>query len=131
MKTRSFVSLVVAVLLGLVLTSCGGSDSDVDTSVQQPSAVATAIDEGAVVIDVRTPAEFAAGHLADALNIDVSASDFESRIEELDKEASYVLYCQSGNRSTQAAEKMADLGFTDLTNGGGFAALASAGIPTS
>jgi len=73
------------------------------------------------VIDVRTPAEFAEGHLDGALNIDVQAMDFASRIQELDAAGTYVVYCRSGNRSGQAIEQMKTMGFTNLTNGGAVA----------
>lgn len=55
------------------------------------------------VIDVRTPAEFAAGHIAAALNIPVEASDFGARISQLDPEEAYLVYCRTGRRSAIAA----------------------------
>lgn len=128
-RARAFSLLLAGVVSSLVLTSCGGSGADVDTSIADPAAVVSQIDSGATVIDVRTPEEFASGHVADAVNIDVSSGDFEEKVGELDPEAEYVVYCRSGNRSTQAMEKMADLGFDDLTNGGAFANLAAAGAP--
>ena len=85
------------------------------------------------VIDVRTAGEFNQGHLANALNIDVEAGEFESEIANLDKNATYAVYCRSGRRSSIAAEKMANAGFTSVFNlqSGGFAELASIGAPTS
>lgn len=81
----------------------------------------------AAVIDVRTPAEYAGGHLEGALNIDVQGVDFAAEIETLDKSANYVIYCRSGNRSGQAIAQMQSLGFTGvLTNGGGVDAAAQA-----
>ncbi|GAB5550132.1 MAG: hypothetical protein SangKO_098920 [Sandaracinaceae bacterium] len=84
------------------------------------------------VVDVRTPAEVAAsGRLAGALVIDVTAPDFEARaLDALDPSRPTVLYCRSGNRSAQAAERLATLGFTDLANAGGFGALAAGGLAT-
>jgi rhodanese-related sulfurtransferase len=89
-------------------------------------------DKEVQIIDVRTPEEFAAGHLSGAVNIDVSGSSFDLEINKLDKNARYALYCRSGNRSTIAAEKMADAGFTNIINfnKGGFAELESAGAAT-
>ncbi|MEY4554748.1 MAG: hypothetical protein RL197_1175 [Actinomycetota bacterium] len=82
------------------------------------------------VIDVRTPAEFAEGHLEGALNIDVQGMDFASRIQELDVAGTYVIYCRSGNRSGAAIGQMKTLGFTNLTNGGAVAeASALTGLP--
>ncbi len=121
-----FVLLVTA--LALALASCGGTATKVDTGIAAPDDVAAQIADGAMVIDVRTPAEFATGHVADAVNIDLSSQDFESRLDALDKNAAYVVYCQSGNRSTQAVEQMVDMGFDGVVNGGGIGALAGAGV---
>lgn len=126
---RPLSVLVAGLLSALLLTSCGGSGADVDTSIADPAGVVSQMEDGATVIDVRTAEEFASGHVAEALNIDVSSAAFEDEIEALDPAAEYVVYCRSGNRSTQAMERMADLGFDDLTNGGAFANLAAAGAP--
>lgn len=70
----------------------------------------------AVVIDVRTPSEFADGHVKEAKNIDFNSASFDSQIKGLDREKSYRLYCRSGNRSGKALEKMKALGFKDVEN---------------
>ena len=84
-----------------------------------------------VVLDVRTPGEYAGGHLAGAENIDLMASDFRERIEGLDRDRTYYLYCRSGNRSGQAAQMMRQLGFERAYNVGGFETLAKAGAETA
>jgi rhodanese-related sulfurtransferase len=82
------------------------------------------------VIDVRTPAEFAEGHLDGALNINLESGNFASEISQLDPAGTYLIYCRSGNRSGQAITQMEAAGFTNLTNLGGYAdASASTGIP--
>jgi rhodanese-related sulfurtransferase len=130
-------SLVVLVsLAATTLAACSSTDtadaqsgSGLVTTVQPPQA-RSLIEDGAQVIDVRTPEEFAAGHLAGARNIDVQAADFHDRVGELDPDATYVLYCRSGSRAGAAADMMADMGFTDVVNAGGFDSLAAAGLPT-
>lgn len=87
------------------------------------------VDQGAVVIDVRTPAEFAQGHVPDALLIDVSASSFASQISQLDPNQAYVVYCRSGNRSAAAISQMLAAGFTELYDMGPLTAWAQAGHP--
>lgn len=75
---------------------------------------------GTIVLDVRTPAEYAGGHLPAAQNIDIEGSDFATRIAALDKTAPYAVYCRSGNRSGAALEQMSAAGFThvyDLAGG--------------
>lgn len=86
----------------------------------------------AVVVDVRTPAEVAAsGRLAGALVLDVNAPDFEARAQAaLDIDRPVVLYCRSGARAGQAAQRLARLGFSRLSNAGGFDALAAVGLAT-
>ena len=130
-RVRALSLLVAGLLAGLLLTSCGGSGTDVDTSIADPAGVVSQIEDGATVIDVRTPEEYTSGHVSDAVNIDVSSGSFEDQVKELDPADEYVVYCRSGNRSTQAMEKMAELGFENLTNGGAFANLAAAGAPVS
>ena len=71
-----------------------------------------------------TPEEFAEGHLEGAVNIDVQADDFADRVGELARDETYVVYCATGNRATGAVETMAELGFDDAVNGGGYADLA-------
>jgi len=74
--------------------------------------------EGTVIIDVRTPGEFAGGHLEGAVNIDVQSPDFAAQVSQLDPAKDYFIYCRSGNRSRQAISQMSNMGFTSMTNGG-------------
>ncbi|WP_236685366.1 rhodanese-like domain-containing protein [Demequina salsinemoris] len=76
-------------------------------------AAATEV-SGVTVVDVRTAAEYAAGHIPGAVNIDVSAATFTDEIAALDPSADYAVYCQSGNRSRAAVETMQADGFTAL-----------------
>ena len=82
-----------------------------------------------LIVDVRTPEEFAETHVIDAVNVDVQAPDFDERIAELPKDGAYLVYCRSGNRSAQAIERMRALGFTDVEDGGGLDDMESAGYP--
>ena len=79
--------------------------SDFSTALNQP---------GTIVLDVRTPAEYASGHLPQAQNIDIEGSDFATRIATLDKNATYAVYCRSGNRSGVALEQMTAADFTHI-----------------
>lgn len=90
-------------------------------------------DASAPVLDVRTPKEFAEGHLAGAVNVDVMAPDFRRRVEALGLPADehVYLYCRSGNRSGQAAGILREMGHAGAANVGGFDALARAGAETA
>ncbi|MGL4474352.1 MAG: rhodanese-like domain-containing protein, partial [Shewanella sp.] len=76
------------------------------------------IQDGALIVDVRTPAEFAEGHLADAINIPVDqiAQVFAER--DIAKDTEVVLYCRSGNRSGKAQQTLIEQGYTHTFNGG-------------
>lgn len=112
-------------------TAVAATDQQIE--VVAPATAAELLEsapEGLVVLDVRTPEEFAAGHLPGATNIDFYADDFREQLGSLDREVPYLLYCQSGNRSGQARAMMADLGFTSVTDvDGGIIAWQSAGLP--
>jgi len=83
---------------------------------------------GTIVLDVRTPAEFAEGHLPDAINLDVSAPDFANSLAGLDPDQTYAVYCRSGNRSKAAMATMQQAGFRHLFDlAGGIGAWRSAG----
>jgi len=85
---------------------------------------------GAQLIDVRTPEEFQKGHLKNAVNINYNAPDFDARIAKLDKSKPMMVYCLSGGRSSKAAEKMGDMGFTEVYNmEGGIMKWQNAGKP--
>ena len=101
--------ITIALLLGASLTLAGCAPSE-----------PVELSEDTVIIDVRTPAEFATGHLDGAVNIDVQSPDFAAQIMELDPNGDYFVYCRSGNRSGQAIAQMSQMGFDgeNLTNGG-------------
>ena len=69
---------------------------------------------GAVLIDVRTPAEYSAGHIARAINIDFENANFREAIQQLDPNTPYFIYCRSGNRSGQAATLMTQAGLKTI-----------------
>ena len=71
-------------------------------------------DESAVIIDVRTPAEFNDGHISNSLLIDIYNTTFQNDILKLDKSKNYYIYCRSGNRSYHAAVFMLSEGFNSV-----------------
>lgn len=116
---------------GGVSTSAGATASATPAagSTLDPAAFAAAIKQpGTVLVDVRTPAEFAAGHLPNATLIDFESPDFATKIAALDKTKTYALYCRSSNRSGQAMALMQQAGFTSVYHlGGGINAWTAAG----
>ena len=133
-----------AAVLVAGLAACGSDDASSDTTVAAAAAptpvspitaatpdefVAVIGEPGITLVDVRTPEEFAAGHIDGAINIDFQAADFADQVGALDKTAAYAIYCHSGNRSGQAEALMAGMGFTDMTDlTGGITAWTEAGM---
>lgn len=83
-----------------------------------------------VLIDVRTPDEFKAGHLKEAKNINVKDDAFIAEVKKVDKSKSVYLYCKAGGRSAAAAKILDSLGYKNIVNlDGGFDAWKKAGKP--
>ncbi|WP_069132052.1 rhodanese-like domain-containing protein [Rhodohalobacter halophilus] len=88
-------------------------------------------EERGVVIDVRSKMEYDEGHLKETdQQIDFNAGEFHNKVDSLDKDKTYYLYCRSGNRSGQAARLMKSKGFENVYNVGGFDDLARSGLET-
>ena len=74
-----------------------------------------------IILDVRTPEEYASGHIPDSKHININSDDFEKNINLLDKNASYAVHCRAGGRARRAARYMRENGFRDVSNlEGGF-----------
>ena len=124
-KMKVFAALAA---FGLLLTGCSSASATPKLSIEEFAAKAA--EPNIVVLDVRTPGEFAQGHLANAINVDFQNGYFEQEIAKLDKNATYAVYCRSGNRSGEAVKVMEDLGFTDMYDmNGGVIDWAAAGKP--
>ena len=123
---KVLVSLAIAVAGltgGVGLTACTSQSSAEVVSASQaagvtrvgPQAFAEALAvPGVAIIDVRTPEEFADGHISGAVNIPVGSADFTERISELDPTVTYAVYCRSGNRSRPAVAAMRDAGIAEI-----------------
>ena len=112
----------------LLLAGCSSSSNAIDLSVTEFSAKVA--EAGVITLDVRTPGEFAEGYIKGARLINFQSGNFENEIAALDKNATYAVYCRSGNRSGQAVKVMQDAGFTNVFNmNGGVIDWANAGLP--
>lgn len=110
---KKFFGLCLCVMF---LCSCG-TDTKEDVEVVQEVKCTEAmrlVDEGAILIDVRTIAEYSSGHLDGAKNIpvEVIAEQIESEIP--DKDTKIIVYCRSGNRSATAGQTLIDMGYTNV-----------------
>ena len=131
-RSRGALTALALVLgIAFLVSGCATTSSAAAgvTEVDAQGFLAAAAQPGVVVVDVRSPEEFASGHLPGALNINVEADDFADRIAQLDPATQTLVYCRSGRRSTIAAGLMSEAGFTNIVNfsSGGAADLAQAG----
>lgn len=149
---RRVSRLAPIVLVGLVglapLAACGGDDSGgsaaaatglADASAdpapfsvltpEQGAALLDARGDSVTVVDVRTPAEYAEGHLEGATLLDIQDPSFTERLGELPVDGAYVVYCRSGNRSAAAVDAMRQAGFTEVYDLGGIIDWQAAGLP--
>jgi phage shock protein E len=116
--------------MGVLAVGCSADESSTVLSPEQTVSFLTD-NPDAILIDVRTPAEVADGYLAGAVLLDALDPSFTERAATLDPNATYVVYCRSGNRSAAAINVLTELGFTSLYDAGAFTALANAGVPTA
>jgi len=119
-------------LTPLFLTLGCSQAEDAAKNVDPKAAQALIADQKATVLDIRTPEEFAEGHIPDAKNVDFFSKSFRETLEKLDKDAPIVMHCQSGGRSGQALPIFKEMGFTKVFHmNGGFSAWSKAGLPVA
>ena len=128
-KNRMINSLIL--LLGLLLTGCGNAGNDsADVTSENSSATYTQIsqeeakemmgkDDDHIVVDVRRADEYAAGHIPGAILIPNEKIGTEQAAELPDLDQIILIYCRSGNRSKQASQKLADMGYNNVYEFGG------------
>jgi len=138
LKSRLSAAAVTTLALSWGLAGCGSSGSSGGTTaattvdgvkhLDVKAFAALAGGASTVVLDVRTPGEFATGHLPNARVLDFRGADFDAQLGTLDKQAMYAVYCHSGNRSGQALQRMQAAGFTHVADlSGGVTAWSQAG----
>lgn len=110
-KGLALASMLIALAACSNKTSNASSaDIDVatfDTWRQSPNVL---------VLDVRTPDEYAAGHVDGALNVDYYSPDFEQQLKKLPKKDTVLVYCASGRRSSNSVDALKKAGFSFVGN---------------
>ena len=114
---------IIPVFLSLLLLTGCVSPTEQEPSYRQigtDEAIAMMEEENDyIILDVRTPEEFAEKHIPDAINIPNETIGTEEIPDLPDKAQLILVYCHSGNRSKQASEKLAALGYTNIVEFGG------------
>ena len=123
--SKSLFILMLSILGFIGCTAQNGSSIDSKEAYGLIKA-----DSNIAILDVRTAKEFADGHVAGAVNIDVNQTDFAQKIDQLDRSKTYIVYCRSGRRSRKAVGIMATKGFKKLYNvSDGFVGWNKNGLP--
>lgn len=113
---------ILTLSLGLVGGCVGSQDAKPEESVitiVTPTVAYSLIEENKanpdfVILDVRTPEEYADGHIAESILLDFYDDGFEDELDKLDKSKTYLVYCRSGNRSGKSVRMMEDLNFMEV-----------------
>lgn len=112
--------LATFLMIAMVLTGCGSPSelpySQVDAHEAQ---IMMEESEDYVILDVRTPEEYAENHIVGAINVPNETIGDDALAELPDKKQQIFVYCRSGNRSKQASEKLAELGYGNIVEFGG------------
>jgi rhodanese-related sulfurtransferase len=111
---KKAVALAAAAIASVGLLAGCSSNNEATKKVDPVEFSEVIAQPGVIILDVRTPEEFNAGHIPNAININIADSDFSSEVSKLDKNATVAVYCRSANRSAVATNEMAELGFTDM-----------------
>jgi len=108
-------------LAALLLTGCAAPAEEIRYRQISMTDAVTMMEEetGYLILDVRTPEEFAEKHIPGAINVPNEVIGTEEVPELPDKDQLILVYCRSGNRSKQASEKLAALGYTNIVEFGG------------
>ncbi|WP_018478970.1 rhodanese-like domain-containing protein [Pontibacter roseus] len=124
-------ALALSILSAFLLSCTGPQQGDGQAKTMTATEYKNQHDKNqeAVLVDVRTPAEFEAGHVEQAQNTDFLSGEFEKKMQHWDKDKTYYLYCASGNRSGKAAKLMEEAGFRKVYNIGAYKDLKGAGLP--
>lgn len=115
--------ILVMLLILLILAGCQNNKPIQDITYQQVNSEQAikmmAENEGYIILDVRTPAEYHEGHIEGAINVPNEEIN-DKEIKRLpDKDQMIFVYCRSGNRSKDASEKLVKLGYTNIIEFGG------------
>ena len=115
--------MISILLSALMFTGCTGTSNNPTNTYRQitmdEAVTMMAQESGYIILDVRRPDEFAAGHIPNAINV-ANETIGTAEIPELpDKDQIIMVYCRSGRRSKEASEKLVKLGYTNIVEFGG------------
>lgn len=107
---------IIFLIIVLSLSVFALAEENIFTNISANQAERLLKDKNIVVLDIRTKEEFDAGYIKGAVNIDYYKPDFKSKLNTLDKNKTYFVYCRSGRRSGNAEQIFVELGFKKVYN---------------
>ena len=122
-REPAVLALSISLAIGALLTvGCAGGEIEAPTQTIEDVTAQEAFtliqnnrdNPDFVIIDVRTPEEFTDGHIENAININFRSEIFRDKIDNLDKNKTYLIYCRSGRRSADALDIMRELNFREI-----------------
>ena len=123
---------IYLIAMTMCISQASGCNNNDIPSVSAPEFEQQIKVDSVQLLDVRTPEEYAEGHIAGAVNIDVQSDDFQPTArQELSKDSTTLFYCRSGRRSLDAAEILARLGYRVVNLKGGILDWQASGLPVT
>lgn len=127
---RHTLFVILMAMSAVQISGCNGNENIVSVSAPEFDKEIKA--DSVQLLDVRTPQEYAEGHIDGALNINLQSDDFQKMAEkDLSKDATILVYCRSGRRSMDAAEILTKLGYKVVNLKGGIIEWKEEGLPVT
>lgn len=122
------ICLIVMTIFAMQASGCTGNDNIISVSALEFEKEIKS--DSVQLVDVRTPQEYAEGHIDGALNINVQSDDFKDLVQrKLSKDSTILVYCRSGRRSLDAADILTNLGYNVVNLKGGIIEWKENGLP--
>ena len=116
---KKYIAIVLSILMVIGMTGCGDKEMSYKQISMEEAVSMMESETDYIILDVRTPEEFAEKHIPNAINVPNETIGTDDIAELPDKDQLILVYCRSGNRSKQASEKLVALGYTNIYEFGG------------
>lgn len=108
------LAIILSVIIGFTLLNCKQTAVQQSTLLEPQEMKEFLSSDDILLVDVRTPKEFNAGHIKNAINVDFKSSKFDEEVQKLDTTKTLVIYCRSGRRSGMSTPDFLKAGFKEV-----------------